>query len=81
MKVKLLRRIRKRFDIKITIKGDYLSYDKKENKYLNMPNFCSLIISMAAKLGMFWTMTDIWNEHRHKQIQLKLKKDWDNGIK
>tara|TARA_R110000772_G_scaffold152511_3_gene263295 strand:- start:1183 stop:1428 length:246 start_codon:yes stop_codon:yes gene_type:complete len=81
MKVKLLRRIRKRFNIKIHTNGDCVSYDKKKNRYCNTPNFCSLVFSMSAELGMFWSFGGIWNKHRYKQNQLKLKKDWDNGIK
>ena len=78
MKVKLLRQIRKRFDIKSVGKGHYLMYDKNKDEYTWTSDFCDLFFRIAHKLGRFWEMSGFWDKREHKLRQLKLKKDWDS---
>lgn len=57
MKTKLLRRIRSRFDIKITNQGKYRSwiiYDKKKDKYYNSWSFNECITEISDIYGEYF---------------------------
>jgi len=78
MKVKLLKQIRKRFDIKLVYKtlstNEYILFDKKTGKYYSSIRFFDFIMEIAECTGRFFELEGYLLKKRSKYNQRKLKR-------
>lgn len=78
MKAKLLKQIRKRFEIKIVYKtlstDEYVVRDKKTGKFYANESFEKIIEHISEVLGRFFEFNGYLVRKRFKKNQLELKK-------
>ncbi len=81
MKAKLLKQIRKRFEIKLIYKtlstNEYALMDKKTGKYYSSIYFFDFIHHISEVLNRFWEMERYLMKKRSKYNQRKLKKTFN----
>ena len=82
MKAKLLKQIRRRFDIKSVYKtlstNEYFLFDKKTGKYYSSIRFFDFIMEIAECTGRFFELEGYLLKKRSKYNQKILKRKFNN---